>query len=920
MKKHLLLLTSVVFLQSTYAQTKEKIDQDRLKYANQITSLKKTFEEFEKTKPFGNKRTPPNEFNKQDFLNTMDPATGGIPTLEVLEIQRQIVSKAFSPEINNNISFLRQNNTIGSWVERGPYRVGGRVRAIMVDPNDATGKRVFAAGVTGGLWVNNDITNNASEWTPINDFMANTSIVSLAYDPNNPQIMYAGTGEVQTSDLIGQGVFKSTDGGQTWTNYFFPATSTNQNIMYGLFFINNIVVRDNNGVSEVYFGVSDAYVDGFFHGTDRTGLYKAVGNGAPTKISTDIIGLSSVEEIKIGADNAIWVSTRRNTRGTGGGKIFKSTDGVNFTNVYDANLPSSRVVLGVSKTDPNKVYSLLQGGNGEPIRMIKTTNGGQTWISSGNSSDIMVPNNPLPGMSANDFTRGQSFYDLVINTDPENDEIIYTGGIDLHKSSNGGRTWELISAWHSYYSNLYFQQTGIRVPVVHADQHAIVFNPTQPNQILFGNDGGVFLAPDKNNIIGSATSSQMRNSRFNVTQFYDGKLNPAASPDNEYILAGAQDNGTQRLFGVANANNFYQETEHYGGDGAENEFDDEGQYAIYSYVYNNHFIDNQYGSYNLITSNERDYTGHFINHLTVDRTNDIFYSYSQGLTINKISNIKSAGQFVSSKLTVGTALTNESVSELTASPYNTTNSSLLLVGTNQGRIFKVINGHSATPTFEQVNTPITTNISSIRFGNTNNDILVTVSNYNQVSVYYSNDGGTTWLNKEGNLPNVPVRTIFMNPENNEEVILGTDLGVWGTTNFSETNPSWSQYGNVIGNVRVTNFDYRPSTKTLLASTYGRGVFTTQIAESPLSTNNESFIEKKFKIYPNPSRNPFNVEFDDSKYKNVDVQIFDASGKLVKTISGIKNKETYLLNLPSGAYYVNFLSNKSTIYTSQLLVK
>ena len=924
MKKTLLFTLSILFIQNVNAQTDNTIEKKRLDYANKLLELRGTFESFEKSKPFGNKRIPPNEFNKEDFLNTMDPVSGTIPTQNVLDLQRRIKAREFSPTVNNRVSFLSNSNPLNSWVERGPYKVGGRVRAIMFDPNDATGKRVFGAGVTGGLWVNNDYTNENSEWNPIDDFMANTSIVSLAYDPNNTQIMYASTGEVQALDLIGQGIFKSTDGGQTWNSYYFPSPTASGNVRRSVYFVNNIVVRNNNGVSEVYFGVSDGYFNNLNHGTDLTGLYKATRNGTPVKIADNTIGLAAIEEIKIGADNSIWVSTRANTRNVGGGQIFKSTDGENFSNVYNANIPSSRVVIGLSATNANKAFALLQGGTNEPVRIIKTTNGGQTWLSSAiQNSGVTIPINPLPQMNPNDFTRNQSFYDLHITVDPENDDKVFAGGIDLHKSNDGGATWDLISAWHSFYSNQYFEETGIKVPEVHADQHTAVFNPKNQNHLLFGNDGGIYFAENKNNIVGDFNSVKKINNRFNVTQFYDGKLNPVATPTNEYILAGAQDNGTQRLFGTANTNNFYQETEQYGGDGAENEFDDEGKYIIYSYVRNTHIIENQTGQFYLLQSQaERENYGHFINKLTVDRKNDIFYSFHQGLTLNRISNLmlQNPNQgFVNSRITIATPLSGENISELTSSPYNTTTSSLVLAGTNFGRIIKIKNGHTTTPSYEVLNTPISSAISSIRFGNTNNDILVTVSNFNQVSVYYSNDGGITWLNKEGNLPDIPVRTIFMNPDNNNEVILGTDLGIWGTANFDNSYPSWSQYNEIIGNVKVTNFDYRPSTKTLLASTYGRGVFTTQLGEN-LSTSTVNLIEKKFTIYPNPTRNPFNVEFDDIKYKNVDAQIFDFTGKLVKTFKNIKSKENHLLNLPSGSYVVNFISNNSTIYTSQLLVK
>jgi hypothetical protein len=122
------------------------------------------------------------------------------------------------------------------WIERGPYSVGGRTRAIMYDPNDATGKRVFAGGVSGGLWVNQDPSVSTNEWQPLSTFWANTSVVCITYDPNNPQVFYVGTGESSTTDVVGSGIWKTTDGGATWTQIFtIPVTYSSNGVRNGNF-------------------------------------------------------------------------------------------------------------------------------------------------------------------------------------------------------------------------------------------------------------------------------------------------------------------------------------------------------------------------------------------------------------------------------------------------------------------------------------------------------------------------------------------------------------------------------------------------------------------------------------------------------------------------------------------------------------
>ena len=851
-----------------------------------------------------------------------------------MKLNNEIKSGKYAPK--QNISFLgniipNSNQRINSinntqWFERGPYSVGGRTRAILFDPNDATGKRVFAGGVSGGLWVNNDITNASSEWSPINDFWANLSVVCIAADPNNPQIMYVGTGESSTQDNVGAGIWKTTNGGATWTQIFAPANTYNsQGIRNGYFYVNDIKVRNNGGVSEVYAGVSGGYNEGF-HGLYQSGLYKSTDGSNFTRITSlslpeaSYIGYS-IQQIEIGVDNSVWVSTRGSLFGgtTSGGKIFRSIDGINFTNIYNANLSNSRVQIALSKTNGAVAYGLLQGsGTTEPVRIIKTTDTGATWAASNVvNSGVTLPKDKDTGIPANDFTRGQSFYDLVIVTDPTNDATVYVGGIDLFRSTNSGSTWTQISKWSNN-----SQLATLSVSEVHADQHAIVFNPKNSSQIAFGNDGGIYFCANKDNVA-TNTGISVRNNRYNVTQFYDAKMNPTKTNSTEEILAGAQDNGTRRFTGAPLANNLYSDAYYDGGDGAFVEFDDNNIYKISSYVYNNHYLyhapSNTY--IDLIDAPDND-LGHFINEATLDRNIDVFYSYgnkdatTKEITLNKVDGLSTNPLNLGrSKIILGN-FTSEDVSCLAASPYQTTYTTLM-VGFDNGRLFKVTYANTGIYQINELTVPFLGAISDIQYGTNDNEIIVTISNYNTDSVFYTTDGGTTWNSKEGNLPDMPIRSALMNPENKNEVILGTELGVWGTTNFLSATPTWSQYTNGLGNVRVTNLDYRPSTRTVLASTYGRGIFTT-MNDTNLATT-ENSVEEIYRVYPNPTRGDFYLKMN-AKHKNVTVNVFDISGKLVFTKNGVNAEEKISPSLPKGHYIVKVEKEGEYIFSSKLIVR
>ena len=159
---------------------------------------------------------PPNKYYETEWELTMDPETGKPSPEKLIQIREQLKRERLSALASGRTPGDASDN---NWVERGPNNVGGRVRAIMFDPNDATFKKVFAGGVSGGLWVNNDITTNTA-WTRVN-IPENLSVSTITYDPNNPTTFYLGTGESYVGgDVNGDGVWKSINAGLTWTKVF----------------------------------------------------------------------------------------------------------------------------------------------------------------------------------------------------------------------------------------------------------------------------------------------------------------------------------------------------------------------------------------------------------------------------------------------------------------------------------------------------------------------------------------------------------------------------------------------------------------------------------------------------------------------------------------------------------------------------
>lgn len=792
-------------------------------------------------------RYPATKYYERMWELTMNPQKGYPEPEKVLKLQQELTK-------NKPAARFPGNGVIGNdWVDRGPNNVGGRTRVVLFDPNDPTNKRVFAGGVSGGLWVNNDITNANSSWSLVQGVPGNMNISCITVDPNNSNIWYLGTGEQYTfGAAVGNGVYKTTDGGVNWTNIPVQLAggnsfeyNANNTFLAGIYFINDIQAWNNNGTTEIFLGVgahvySDAANPDNWLGLQSAGLYRSVNGGtnwsrieaANMRFNVDAIDYYfTPNDFEIGADNKLWMGTIGNTAfGDGGGRIFSSVNGTTWTEAADSPLPNSnRVELAVSKSLPNKLYALTEGDNPYVPSIFATENAfGNTTGSS--TITLAKPNDRDNGIPSDDFTRGQAFYDLVIEVDPTNHDIIYVGGINLFRSTSGRSTntankWAQISKWSENASmNL------LNCSYVHADQHAFTFRPGANNQAVIGCDGGVFYASSLSNAANSDVISA-RNKDFNVTQFYYGGYGPSTS--NELIIAGAQDNGSQFMNGAVPGAN--SSTDVYGGDGAFSAIDKDGNYMIVSYVYSSHeYYNLPYNGTGYTIDNADE--GDFINQADLDENLNIMYSNGSNGSpqINRYA-LTPTGE---TKQQFNSPLLNSSPTAFKISPYTTT-STTLLVGTQNGKLLKLTNANStntANITWEEITGELFLgSISDIEFGATENDIFVTFHNYGVESVWYTSNAGVTWKSKEGNLPDMPVKSILQNPLAPNEVIVGTELGIWATKNFNHDTPNWTSAYNGMRDVKVLDLDLRAADNSILATTFGRGVFTGQFTNETDAT-------------------------------------------------------------------------------------
>jgi len=847
----------------------------------------------------------------QDYFMTLDPATGSIP--------RQTLREAY--RATKQLQTLKSLTQDIQW-QGYPAEMGGRTRAMMYDPNDPAQKKVWAGGITGGLWYNSNITDPNSSWVPVGDFWTCLAIRCITYDPNNPMIFYIGTGEAETaiqtyreSSGVGDGIWRSADGGQTWN--LIQST-----ILFE--YITDIVVRIENGNGVIYAGVASGLYQGMQHQSQPTdGLFRSIDGGSTwQQVLPNISGGTvpyAVSDIAIGADGRIYVGTRPNATGEGGATMLYSDYGtqnswvVNDTyrteieNEPEYNIPG-RVVLAPAPSDPDIVYALIGSGFTNPVNnfnyyycfhILRSPDKGDTWTKQSLPYDI---------------TSGINFatiawHALDIAVDPNNPQTLYIGGLDMHKSDDGGNYWTRVSDW----SYMYW---GGGPQYLHADQHIILYKPGSSNEILFGTDGGVFYTANG----GVIPNFEERNKDYNTLQFYTCAIKPTAGAN--AFLGGLQDNGSLRYTGSPLTINDMVS----GGDGAYCFYDKNEPFFSISSVYYNSYIIFSYDTY---FQNIGDWyeSGVFVNPADYDyRGNTIYANACDFIGTNadqllRISDVTLQGGYSGTYIPLNTG-SQVYFSAVKWSPFSPAGKANLFVGTQSGRLFKVQNAESTPITTEITgsNFPVA-NISSIAIGGSEDTLLVTFSNYGVISVWQTYNGGQTWENKEGNLPDMPIRWAIYHPQNLRQAMLATETGVWSTINLHEASPVWEPVNQGMANVRVDMLNIRESDNTVLAATHGRGFFTTTWdVISGLNTIQPQGIT----ISPNPTTGPVNITANLPGSATILIKVFDQSGKVVyqdqkSTVSGQYFNRIDLGNLPAGIFFIKITYNGKEVGTEKLIL-
>jgi photosystem II stability/assembly factor-like uncharacterized protein len=708
--------------------------------------------------------------------------------------------RAFAPSTNPPWTF------IGPAPIQTPYSapiVSGRVSALAIHPSDVN--TVYLGAAQGGIW---KTTNGGTNWTPLTDTQASTAIGSIALDPSNSNTIYIGTGEENFSgdSYYGAGVLKSTDAGAHWAQVCGPFCGPIGPDGYygGGARIGGLAVHPTNG-QILLAAVQLLFEDGIYRSTDGGNTWMQVLSGNPGNSVMFVPNNGNIAYASLGSSFS---------GGTEG--VFKSTDSGQTwapANGTSSNvLPltnAARIALAMAPSSPSTLYAGIADVNtGDLLGFFKTTDGGTNWIQLTNTPDYCTP---------------QCSYDNVIAVQPTNPNVIFAGGAfvtTLVRSLDGGATWAVL-------------QSAQNFGFLHADMHALSFFQSG-NALYVGNDGGAYVTTQI-----TATDPQFTglNSTLGITQFYPGL---SIHPTNANVaIGGNQDNGTVVYSGALTWNDVEC------GDGGYTAIDSITPSTMYAACEQFNIFKSTsngvFGSWTPVldgidTGDRVD----FIPPLVMDPSNPqrLYFGTDR---VYQTNNGALNWTAISPDLTGGDPFSGVISTIAVAS----SNSNTVYAGTLDSRVQVTTNaGPSATWTNVSAGLPprVVTQVAVDPTASTT--AYVTFSGFtgfgdNQGHVFKTTNGGSTWTDISGDLPNTPANFLVVAADTFHTLFVATDVGVFYST---AGGSSWTSLVNGLPRVAVLGLTLHAPSHTLRASTHGRGAWDIDIGSLAVAV--QSAVSRK----------------------------------------------------------------------------
>lgn len=727
-----------------------------------------------------------------------------------------------------------------NWVQRGPSNIGGRITTMAISQQNPN--ILYAGGADGGVLKS---TNAGVNWTPLFDDQPSLSMGSIAVDPTNDNIVYVGTGEANSSgdSYDGFGMVKSTNGGATW---FSSGLELTRHI--------GKVVIDPLNTNVIYV----AAMGTLFSSNPDRGVYKSTDAGASWTRVLYINDSTGVVDVAINPQNpnillaAAWQRMRgpQGRRYVGGVHtgIYRTTNGGVTWELLANGLPAPAANIGrpgvaIAPSNPLVAYVAYADDPGNFRGVYKTTNGGDSWTRTSDGS--------LSSLYSN---FGWYFGKVFIN--PVNENNVYVFGVSIGKTTNGGSTWSVQST-------------------THADNHAMVFHPTDQSILYIGNDGG-----RAKSVNGSTSWTRETNQDLYITQFYAGYID-FLSPNNS--IGGTQDNGTPRT-----TTGLHQDwVSINGGDGF---------YAAIDYTNsNNQWAESQYGAIRRTTNNWGTNLGatsgfsgrtNWSTPIIIDPNNPLVL-YTGSERVFRTVNGAVSWSPISPDLSGGPVPGFSNYATVTTIDVAKTDSAVIMAGTDDSRVWVTTNTGASWTNISA--TLPNRYVTRVRFDPTDHMIAyVTFSGYRYDSplphIFRTTNLGQTWQDISSNLPEAPINVVLVDPAHTNRLYVGTDVGCYFTTN---TGASWHAMGTGLPNVAVSDMQLHGPTRIARAFTHGRSMWQINLDELvPTSVAETGDIPAGFELlqnYPNPFNPATAIPFRIDRDTRVVLRVFDATGHVVRTL-------------------------------------
>jgi photosystem II stability/assembly factor-like uncharacterized protein len=762
-----------------------------------------------------------------------------------------------------------------SWVSLGPVLNSARVESVQVD--ETKPGTMYVAFGSGNLW---KTTDNGISWKPIFNDTPSIGIGDIAIAPSDKDIIYVGTGESlkkgRNFTMPGTGIYKSIDGGETW---------------------NHLGLNDSWHIGEISINPSNpnivfvSVMGHFWSKNNNRGVYRTTDGGKSWKKVLYVDEMTGANDIVISYSNPniIYASLWENYPGISGRKsgIYKSIDNGESWNKMENGLPygdkMGRIGLAVSHSNPDKVYALIDNLSKErnhAAEVYSTDNGGINWYRT-HEKELLI----FPGI-------GWYFADIYVN--PLDDNEIYSLGVRAAYSNDGGKSFKNLNGTVKRINPS--QAKGL-----HLDHCELWINPINPEHIVLGNDGGVFVSYNKGN-------SWLHYNNIPTGEFYDIELTNG-SP--YLIYGGTQDDAT--VYGPPKEwkNNSEDKWKYLwidawdGGDGCITQVDPSDNNTVYFSMQNGAIRRknlkkglsvsikpklpkniNDTLKYNFITP-------YFIsehNHNTLYHAgNYVFKSTDKGnnweVISNKLTKSKnsqkfeshSAGAIAESKLSKG----------------------LIYYGTDRGIFWYTKNdGRKWHENSENISNGYIRSIFPSQFEESRVYMAMTGINYDDLNnyLYVSENYGKNWKKIKGNLPNEPANVIIEDYKYENVLYAGLYRGVYISL---DRGNSWEIIGNNFPMSSVSDIEIHKETNDMVVSTHGRGIYKLNLdpIHNLISSNN---IEDKDMILSTgefllPKFNDTHREPLMHSYENVPITFYLNNSKEYSLIIKEKDKEIWKMN-------------------------